>query len=213
MTALLAFVAGVWITRCDFDASGVEVEWDSASATNAPYLCAVYPLSAIQFPHRVRPLAYTLTERRYARLDGDFITRGGSFVQVFASSWTNAWLTPTNQVMVKLPPAPMRGGGRCAFATAAPERRYVIGRDFGGGVEEDRRDWLRKDCTIWLSQCAADRSQCVPVFRTTTSLSAHGGRIVALDRYGCLAYAPAPSNAVPDRIYFKGLETGKEPTE
>ena len=193
---LLAFIVGLWITRCRFDTTGVEVEWEASATNEPPYVVAVYPLSAAQFDRRDRPLAHVVTDRRWARIEGDYLTHGGSFVQVFS-----------HDILRDL-----------SFRDALPAEveGYRVGKDFRRGLTpiRDARDWLAADDTVWLTMQRLDRSQGVPMVKAVRSLSANSeGIVVGQDQFGCLCFSPGPSNAVPGRIYFQGLQKGKEPAE
>lgn len=194
---IFAFIVGLWITRCHFDTTGVEVEWEASATNEPPYVVAVYPLSAAQFDERHRPLVHVVTDRTWARIEGDFMTHGGSFVQVF-----------TRDIL---------RDHRFRDALPAEVEGYRVGTDFRTGLNlsRDERDWLGvANDTFWLTMQRPDRSQGIPIVREVKSLSANSaGHIVAQDLFGCLCYARAPTNAVPGRIYFQGLQQGKEPNE
>lgn len=90
---------GIEITKCDYDEYGVTVEFETD--LKPPYVVGVYPAADAGFPPkphtRARPIRWKLVDGTRARLSGDFISRGTSFVQVFTPDITNSVVLSTNE--------------------------------------------------------------------------------------------------------------------
>ena len=109
----------------------------------------------------------------------------GVFVQVLPVSWTNA---PGFRVLAPDEVAARHVLADCCANGAAPFERGELARQWRGRS-------IYEGC-----------SQEVPIFRPFRGLSVRDGLVFALDWTGIPRPAVAPTNAVPGRIYWEGLE-------
>lgn len=200
---LIAFIAGFFITRCAYDATGVEVEFETGLPP--PYVVAVF--HAVEFGYgcdcRFFPLHAELVYTNHVRFNGDFTRDGNAFVQVFTPAITNATHGSLKWTPLEENPDAMSRHLEMVARFNASHGKIVDGRDL----------WGNPDDTQFMTCMNEDRSQAYPLSRKVVSLSSNNSKIVTTDWMGNVGYADAPEGTEDGKLYPQGIKPKNKGTK
>lgn len=199
---LIAAIVGFFITRCCYDATGVEVEFETGLPP--PYVVAVFPGIELGFPNRIYPLHAELVDTKHVRFNGNFTRDGNAFVQVFTPAITNA----IHGGLLKWTPLDENPDAM------ARHREMVAKFNASHGKILDGRDlWGNPDDTQFLTCMNEDRSQAYPLSRKVVPIAANNGKIVTTDWMGNVGYANAPEGIEDGKLYSQGIKPKNKGTK